>query len=75
MNVLHLCFGIGAMVTPLLVNRSLHIFDSVWGVALPMAALTAVCASLMMHTPRRCGRDSTPWNAATPAELGRRTSP
>lgn len=51
LNVLHLCFGIGAMVTPVLVNRSLHFFDSVWGVALPMAALTAVCASLMLPHP------------------------
>ena len=51
LNSLHLCFAIGAMVTPLLVNRSLHLVDSVWGVALPMVALTAVCASLMLPHP------------------------
>ena len=48
LNALHLCFALGAMVTPILVNRSLRYLDSVWGVALPMAALTAVCASLML---------------------------
>ncbi|HQZ33438.1 MAG TPA: MFS transporter [Ilumatobacteraceae bacterium] len=51
LNTLHLCFALGAMVTPLLVDRSLYAFDSVWGVALPMAALTAVCASLMLPYP------------------------
>jgi len=51
LNSLHLCFALGAMVTPILVNRSLHFFDSVWGVALPMAALTVVCASLMLPHP------------------------
>ena len=51
LNALHLCFALGAMVTPILVNRSLHLFDSVWGVALPMAALTVVCASLMLPHP------------------------
>ncbi len=51
LNALHLCFALGAMVTPVLVNRSLYFFDSVWGVALPMAAFTAVCASLMMRHP------------------------
>lgn len=51
LNSLHLCFALGAMVTPLLVNRSLHLVESVWGVALPMVALTAVCASLMLPHP------------------------
>lgn len=51
LNGLHLCFALGAMVTPLLVDRSLHLAGSVWGVALPMAALTAVCASLMVPHP------------------------
>jgi fucose permease len=51
LNSLHLCFALGAMVTPVLVNRSLFYFDSVWGVALPMAALAAVCASLMLPHP------------------------
>jgi len=51
LNLLHLCFGIGAMVTPLIVNRSLFLAGSVWGVALPMAALSAVCASLMLSHP------------------------
>ena len=51
LNALHLCFALGAMVTPILVNRSLHLLDSVWGVALPMAAFTVVCASLMLPHP------------------------
>ena len=51
LNALHLCFAIGAMVTPIIVNRSLHLTDSIWGVALPMAALTAVCAALMLPHP------------------------
>ncbi|MDP2291493.1 MAG: MFS transporter [Actinomycetota bacterium] len=48
LNALHLCFALGAMVTPITVNRSLHYTDSVWGVAVPLLALTAVCASLML---------------------------
>ena len=48
LNALHLCFALGALLTPVLVNRSLHFFDSVWGVAIPMAALTALCAALML---------------------------
>jgi FHS family Na+ dependent glucose MFS transporter 1 len=51
LNALHLCFALGAMVTPIIVDRSLHFADSVWGVAVPMAALTAVCASLMLPHP------------------------
>lgn len=51
LNALHLCFAIGAMVTPVIVNRSLHYADSVWGVALPMLALTVICASLMLSHP------------------------
>lgn len=51
LNSLHLCFALGAMATPILVNRSLRHVDSVWGVALPMAALAAVCASLMLPHP------------------------
>lgn len=51
LNALHLSFALGAMVTPLIVNRSLHFASSIWGVALPMAAIAAVCASFMLPHP------------------------
>jgi len=51
LNLLHLCFALGAMVTPLIVNRSLYFASSIWGVALPMVAITVVCASFMLPHP------------------------
>jgi len=51
LNALHLCFAIGAMATPLIVNRSLHWFHSVWGVAVPMALIAGACAVLMLRHP------------------------
>ena len=51
LNALHLCFALGAMVTPLIVNRSIHYASSIWGVTLPMVAITVVCASFMLPHP------------------------
>ncbi|MGB8858053.1 MAG: MFS transporter [Ilumatobacteraceae bacterium] len=51
LNALHLCFALGAMVTPVIVDRSLHLTSSVWGVAIPMAALAIMGASLMLPHP------------------------
>jgi FHS family Na+ dependent glucose MFS transporter 1 len=51
LNALHLCFAIGALCTPLLVNRSLHYTDSVWGLAIPMGAITVVCGVMMLRHP------------------------
>lgn len=57
LNALHLCFAVGAMLAPVVVNRSIALFGSVCGVALPMAAVTAV-ALVSLHgvaTPARVG--------------------
>ncbi len=51
LNALHLCFALGAMVTPIIVNRSLRFTESLWGVTLPLAAIAALCASLMLPHP------------------------
>ncbi|MEI8239778.1 MAG: MFS transporter [Actinomycetota bacterium] len=51
LNALHLCFALGALASPLLVNRSLHYTDSLWGVAIPMAAMTAIIVWSLMRRP------------------------
>jgi FHS family Na+ dependent glucose MFS transporter 1 len=60
LNALHLCFAIGALCTPVLVDRSIHVLDSVWGVAIPVAVLSAVCGTMMLrHPPPRRTRLAT----------------
>ena len=50
LNALHLSFALGALSTPLLVNRSLAWFDSLWLVVLPMAIITVVCGVAFLRT-------------------------
>lgn len=59
LNALHLCFAAGAMAAPVVVNRSIAVFGSVGGVALPMAAVTAVALVSLrgVPTPVRRGGD------------------
>jgi FHS family Na+ dependent glucose MFS transporter 1 len=51
LNALHLCFAVGALATPVLVNRSLHYTSSVWGVAVPVAVLAVVAGSILLRHP------------------------
>ncbi len=51
LNALHLCFAVGALSAPLLVNRSIHWFDSVWGVAVVAGALALASAGAMLRRP------------------------
>lgn len=51
LNGLHLCFAIGAMTSPLLVNRSLRWFGSLWGLEVPIGLSAVVCAVLMLQHP------------------------
>jgi fucose permease len=51
LNALHLCFALGALSAPLLVNRSIHWFDSVWGVAVPAGLLAAVAGTSLLRRP------------------------
>ena len=51
LNPLHLCFAIGAVTAPLLVNRSIHWFDSVWAVAVPVGALALVAGAMLLRHP------------------------
>ncbi len=51
LNALHLCFAIGALCSPVLVNRSLHYTDSVWGVAVPIAVIGGACTVMMLRHP------------------------
>lgn len=49
LNALHLCFAIGAVCAPIFVNRSIHWFDSLWGMVLPIGALAIVSSLLMLR--------------------------
>ncbi len=51
LNALHLCFAVGAMLSPLVVNRSLHYTHSVWGVAIPVGAIGLCCSVVMLRHP------------------------
>jgi len=51
LNALHLCFAIGALSAPLLVNRSLHYTDSVWAVAVPVAMLAVTAGTILLRHP------------------------
>ncbi|CAN0117669.1 unnamed protein product, partial [Phaeothamnion confervicola] len=51
LNGLHLCFALGALVTPVLVARSLDWFHSLWAVAIPTGVIAAVCAARMITRP------------------------
>jgi FHS family Na+ dependent glucose MFS transporter 1 len=51
LNALHLCFAIGAVTAPIIVNRSLHWAHSLWGVAVPGAVLAAIAVSMLWTRP------------------------
>ncbi|MFZ4719593.1 MAG: MFS transporter [Ilumatobacteraceae bacterium] len=51
LNALHLCFAIGALAAPVVVNRSIHWFDSLWGVAIPASVLALVGATILLRNP------------------------
>ncbi|MFZ4811326.1 MAG: MFS transporter [Ilumatobacteraceae bacterium] len=69
LNALHLCFGIGALTTPLLVTLSVDRTDSFWLVALALGAGTLVLWAMLrgVTTPHRAPvARSTPATPATP---------
>jgi FHS family Na+ dependent glucose MFS transporter 1 len=51
LNALHLCFAIGAVTAPIVVNRSLHWVHSLWGVAVPASVLAVVAVSMLLPRP------------------------
>lgn len=51
LNALHLGYAVGALIAPIVVDRSLHLVHSVVGVAVPMALLTATASALMLSSP------------------------
>jgi fucose permease len=67
LNALHLCFALGALLSPVLVNRSLHFTNALWGAAIPMAMLTVfVVWSLLRHpVPSRTRLDTVAMSDAT----------
>ena len=55
LNQLHLCFALGDLLTPVLMNRSLAWTNGTWGMALPVAAIAVVVWALLRRhtTPER----------------------
>jgi FHS family Na+ dependent glucose MFS transporter 1 len=51
LNALHLCFAIGALTAPIIVNRSIHWFDSVWAVAVPVGVLALIAGARLLRHP------------------------
>lgn len=51
LNALHLFFALGALSAPLLTNRAIAWTDSLWPVAVPLAALTALCSFVLLSSP------------------------
>ncbi|MEN9643538.1 MAG: hypothetical protein RL238_207 [Actinomycetota bacterium] len=51
LNALHLCFAVGALSAPLLVNRSIAWFHSLWGVAVVVGALAVAAGSSLLRHP------------------------
>ena len=51
LNALHLCFALGAVTAPLLVNRSLHWFDSMWAMTVPVGLLAVIFAAVLVRHP------------------------
>lgn len=49
MNGLHLCFALGAVTAPLIINRSLHWFDSIWAASLPIVAVGSLAIWRCAH--------------------------
>ncbi len=66
LNALHLCFAIGALAAPLLVNRSIHWLDSVWGVAVPVGVLAVAAGTMLLRStaPVRARLDTVARSAA-----------
>ena len=58
LNQLHLCFALGDLTTPVLMNRSLAWTRGTWGMAIPVALIGAVVLWLMARSsvPRRSAR-------------------
>src|SRR6478736_4239419 len=48
---LHLCFAVGALLAPLLVNRALAWSDSLWPLLVPLGLLGAYCVSQFLRRP------------------------
>lgn len=51
LNALHLCFGLGALGAPLVVNRALAWTGSLWPVVVPVAAMAGWCGLHLVTTP------------------------
>lgn len=51
LNGLHLCFAIGALSTPIVINRAIAWTDSIWPAAVPLAALTVIVGAILLRSP------------------------
>ena len=66
LNGLHLCFGLGALASPIVVGLSLGIFDSVVPACLAVAAFAAASALVVRAVPSPRPRPRTEIHAARP---------
>lgn len=68
LNGLHLCFAIGALSTPIVVNRAIAWTGSIWPAAVPLGALTVVVGIVLLRTPEPVRtRHSAPLQVGRPA--------
>jgi FHS family Na+ dependent glucose MFS transporter 1 len=74
LNGLHLCFAVGALLAPLVVNRALAWTSSLWPAVVPLAAMTAWCVVALAVRPapvRTRNPASVPIGAARAARSAR----
>lgn len=69
LNGLHLCFGVGAALAPIMVKLSIDTTDSLWGLAVPMAVVAVPLAVWMTRhrAPERTRLDTVAASTATGA--------
>ena len=51
LNALHMMFAVGTMLSPIVVDRSLAITDSVWGVAVPLSFIGLASSVVLLRRP------------------------
>jgi FHS family Na+ dependent glucose MFS transporter 1 len=73
LNGLHLCFAIGALSTPIVVNRAIAWTDSIWPAAVPLGALTVAVGLVLLRTPEpvRTRHATSPDEGRPAARTGR----
>ena len=69
---LHLCFAIGALLAPLVVNRALAWTDSLWPLLVPLGVIGAYC---VLAVPHPAGAGAHAHRARPPTPARRRPAP